>query len=357
MSTKRVHNFNAGPSILPVEVIEEIREKFTEFKGMSVLEISHRSKEFESIIDEAKNLVVELMGIPKNYHVLFLQGGASLQFAMIPMNFMDGVADYALTGYWAKKAFAEAKIFGTPHVSFTSEGTNFSRTPKPSEINLGDKTSYLHITTNNTIYGTEYHELPNTGNIPLIADMSSDIMSQKIDVEKFALIYAGAQKNLGPAGVTLVIIRDDLASKNIRPVPAMLRYSTHIENNSLYNTPPVFAVYATMLTLRWLKKNGGVSAIEKINKEKAALIYNIIDHSSFYKSPVEKDSRSIMNITFTLPSEEMTNEFLKKAAKNDMVGLKGHRAIGGIRASIYNAMPKSSVEALTEFMKNFERSK
>ena len=357
MSTKRVHNFNAGPSILPLEVIEEIRDNFVEFKGMSVLEISHRSKEFEAIMDEVKNLVAELMGVPKNYHILFLQGGASLQFAMIPMNFMDGVADYSLTGYWAKKSFAEAKLFGTPHVAFSSEGTNFNRTPKASEINLADKTSYLHITTNNTIYGTEYYEFPNTGNVPLIADMSSDIMSQKIDVEKFSLIYAGAQKNLGPAGVTLVVIRDDLTIKNIRPVSTMLRYSTHIENNSLYNTPPVFAVYATMLTLRWLKKNGGVSAIEKLNREKAALIYNVIDHSSFYKSPVEKDSRSIMNITFTLPSEELTSDFLKKVAENNMVGLKGHRAIGGIRASIYNAMPKSSVEALTEFMKNFERSR
>ncbi|MBI2341258.1 MAG: 3-phosphoserine/phosphohydroxythreonine transaminase [Deltaproteobacteria bacterium] len=348
-------NFNPGPSILPAEALEEIRRNFMNFGGMSILEISHRSKEFENILEDAKALFAELMAIPKNYHILFLQGGASLQFAMVPMNLMEKCADYSLTGYWSKKALKEAKLFGEANIPFSSENSAFSRTPKPAEISLSQKSSYLHITSNNTIYGTQYHEFPETGDIPLVADMSSDILSRKIDVSKFGLIYAGAQKNLGPAGTTVVIIRDDLLKREYRKLPTMLKYSIHAESNSLYNTPPVFAVYAMSYVLKWIKKSGGIDAIEKINREKADTLYKTIDSSNLYCGTAEKSSRSSMNVTFRLKNTALENRFLDEAKKAEMAGLKGHREIGGIRASIYNAFPLDGVKKLAEFMKEFER--
>lgn len=355
MSTKRIYNFNAGPSTLPLAALEEVRDGFMDFGGMSVLEISHRSKEFEKILGETKALLVELMGIPKDHSVLFLQGGASLQFAMVPMNLMDASADYALTGYWSKKAFKEAQMFGRTNVVFTSENNGFDRTPRNNEIVLNPGVSYLHITSNNTIYGTQYHSFPECGNIPLIADMSSDILSREVNVSKFGLIYAGAQKNLGPAGVTVVIIRNDLLKREYRKIPTMLKYSTHAENDSLYNTPPVFAIYVMSHVLKWVKKNGGVKAIEKLNREKTDMIYNAIDASKFYRGTAEKGSRSFMNVTFKLKDPALEDRFLEETKKLGMTGLKGHRAVGGIRASIYNAFPVDGVRVLAEFMKEFER--
>jgi phosphoserine aminotransferase len=357
MQQGRVYNFNPGPAVLPLEVLEEFRNSFMNFGGMSIFEISHRGKEFAAMIDETVALFRELMGIPNNYHVLFLGGGASLQFSMIPMNIMDKTADYVLTGSWSKKAFAEAKLVGTPKVIFSSEETKFSRVPRPEEVRPNSDASYVHITSNNTIFGSEYHSFPDTGSIPLVADMSSDICSHTFDVSKFGLIYAGAQKNLAPAGVTLVIIRDDLVKRSYRSVPIILRYSTHAEGKSLYNTPPVSMIYVMNLMLKWVKKQGGVAAIEKQSREKAAMIYDVLDKSNFYKTYVEKESRSFMNIVFTLPSEELTDQFIAKAKENQMIGLKGHRSVGGVRASIYNAFPPDGVEALTQFMREFERTK
>jgi phosphoserine aminotransferase len=296
------------------------------------------------------------MNIPQNYHILFLQGGASQQFAMVPMNLMDKTADYAVTGVWAKKAFAEAKVIGTPRAVFSSEETKFSRCPNPNEIKVDPSASYLHITTNNTIYGSEYHSFPDAGNVPIVADMSSDIAARELDMSKFGLVYAGAQKNLGPSGVTVVIIRSDLVERSYRPLPVIFNYSSHVKENSLYNTPPVVAVYLMNLVFKWMKKSGGIKAIEKNNREKAAIIYDAIDRSSFYKSNIEKTSRSLMNIAFTLPSDELTEKFLAGAKALKMVGLKGHRSTGGIRASIYNAFPKKGCEALANFMKEFERA-
>lgn len=352
----RVHNFNAGPAVLPLEALEEIREGFMGFGGMSILEISHRGKEFKAVLDETTSLLRELMGIPEGWHVLFLQGGASQQFAMVPMNLLDKTADYVNTGTWAKKAISEAKLFGTPTTVYSSQETKFDRCPRPDEVKATQGASYLHVTSNNTIEGTQYRVFPTTGDVPLIADMSSDILSYPIDVSKFGMIYAGAQKNVGPSGVTIVVIRDDLAKKSCREIPTIFRYSTHVENTSLYNTPPVFSIYATMFTLRWLKKQGGVAAIQKHNEAKAKLIYDVLDASKFYKSPVERESRSLMNIVFTLPSDELTERFVAGAKEQGMVGLKGHRSVGGIRASVYNAFPMEGAKALAQFMKDFERT-
>lgn len=357
MSIERAHNFNAGPSALPLAAVEGIREGMMEFGGMSILEISHRSKEFGAIIDEASGLLAELMEIPTGYETLFLQGGAAHQFAMVPLNLMDSTADYSITGEWSKKALAEARVVGEPRVAFTSEEDGFRRVPKADEIGISENASYLHITSNNTIFGTEYHEFPKTGKIPLVADMSSDILSRKIDVGSFGLIYAGAQKNLGPAGVTAVIMRKELAERSYRDLPVILRYSTHAGKGSLYNTPPVFAIYATLHCLRWLKDQGGVDAVEKRNIEKAALLYNAIDASSLYEGVAEKDSRSRMNVTFTLASDGLTERFVSEAKEEGIVGIKGHRSVGGLRASIYNAIPMESVKALAAFMKEFERTK
>jgi len=356
MQRNRVYNFNPGPAILPLEVLEEFRDSFMNFGGMSIFEISHRGKEFQAMMDETIALFRELMGIPPHYHVLFLGGGASLQFSMVPMNIMDKTADHVLTGTWSKKALAEAKIIGSPKVIFSSEETKFSRVPRPEDVRPNSDASYVHITSNNTIYGSQYHVFPDTGLIPLVADMSSDILSYPFDVSKFGLIYAGAQKNLGPAGVTLVIIRDDLVKRSYRMVPVIMRYSTHAEEKSLYNTPPVSAIYLVNLVLKWVKRQGGVAAIEKHNREKAAMIYDVLDKSSFYKTPIEKDSRSFMNVVFTLPSDELTDRFVAKAKEQGMTGLKGHRTVGGVRASIYNAFPREGVKTLAQFMREFERA-
>lgn len=354
MSIKRIYNFNAGPAVLPTEVIEEIRDGFTEFGGMSVLEISHRSKQFDAILDEAKLLMSELMGVPKDYHILFLQGGASLQFAMIPMNLMSKGADYAVTGHWAKNAFLEAKIVGNARLAFSSEDGGFKRVPEPQEIDLNKDADYLHITSNNTIYGTQYSSLPGSGKVPLVVDMSSDILSRAVDVGRCGLIYAGAQKNIGVAGLTVVIVKDELVKKSPAGLPEILKYSTHAAAKSVYHTPPVMAIYITMLVLRWIKKCG-LGKIEKDNEVKAATLYDVIDRSKVYRGHAEKKSRSRMNVTFTLPTDEMTERFVAEAKTHDMVGLKGHRSVGGIRASIYNAMTVEGVNALAEFMKDFER--
>lgn len=355
MSTERVFNFSAGPAILPFEVLVEIRDNFMNFDGISVLEISHRSKAFVEIIDESRDLISELLDLPKGYQVLFLQGGARQQFAMVPLNLLDKSADYAITGYWSLAARDEAETVGNVRVAFSSEAGGFSRVPSAYEVGIGDDADYLHITTNNTIYGTQYREFPDTRGVPLVADMSSDFLSRKIDISRFGLVYAGAQKNAGPAGVTIVIIRDDLLGKNYRRIPSIFRYSSHAEKNSLYNTPPVFAIYALRFVMRWLKKNKGVEAIEGVNREKAAIVYDVLDSSDFYRSPVEKDSRSMMNVTFALPTEDLTARFIEGAKRRRLVGLKGHRLIGGVRASMYNAFPVEGAVALAEFMREFER--
>ncbi len=356
MTMPRLYNFNAGPAILPLEVLEQLQAGFMEFGGMSILEISHRSKEFDAIIDEARASIVDLMAIPADYEVLFLQGGASLQFAMIPLNFLATSADYVITGHWSKAALKEAKHIGATNVIYTAEEGGFKRTPRANEIIPTKGADYCHITTNNTIYGTEYRELPDTGSVPLIGDMSSDIMATAIDVKKFACIYAGAQKNLGPSGITVVVLRRDLIAKRARDLPTFLTYATHAEAKSLYNTPPVFSIWALMHVLRWVKKQGGVAAIEKTNREKAKVIYDVLDASTFYKGHADRDSRSLMNLTFTLPSEELTEKFVAEAKKRQMVGIKGHRSVGGIRASMYNAFPLEGARALATFMKEFERN-
>lgn len=351
----RVFNFNPGPSALPLAALEEIRDGFLKFGGMSVLEISHRSREFRAVLEEAEALLRELMGVPQGYRVLFLQGGASQQFAMVPMNLLERSADYAITGSWSKKAAAEAKPFGEARKAWAPGEEGFTRVPRPEEVHVSPEASYLHITTNNTIEGTQYHAFPDAGGVPLVADMSSDILSRPIDVSRFGLIYAGAQKNLGPAGVTVVVVRDDLAQRSCREVPAIFRYASHAENGSLYNTPPAFAIYAMGRVLAWIKRQGGAAAMERRNREKAALLYDVLDGSSFYRAPAERASRSFMNVVFTLPSEELTARFVAEAKAARMVGLAGHRSVGGIRASIYNACPLEAAVALAEFMREFER--
>ncbi len=354
---ERVYNFNPGPATLPLEVLEEARDRFMEFGGMSILEISHRSSAFSDIMDEAaRNLVVELMGLPKNYRVLFLQGGASIHFAMVPMNLLATSADYAITGHWSKRALGEAGHVGKTNVVYTAEERGFKATPKAGELNVNANADYLHITTNNTIFGTEYRDIPDAGDVPIVADMSSDILSQRIDASRMGLIYAGAQKNLGPSGVSLVIIREDLLERTPRDIPPILTYKAHAKKNSLLNTPPVFAIFCLGLVLKWLKKSGGIEAIEKTNREKAALIYEVLDASGFYTPHADHDSRSIMNITFTLPSAELTEKFVADAEQQRLVGLKGHRSVGGIRASVYNAFPVEGVRKLAAFMKEFERN-
>ena len=355
---ERVYNFSPGPSMLPLPVLEKAQKEILNYKGtgMSVMEMSHRSKIFTEIIEEAEFLLRELMEIPENYKILFLQGGASTQFAMVPLNLMgkNRKADYAITGSFAKKAASEAKRYGTVNIVASSEDANYSYIPDIDSLRPSSDSSYFHITTNNTIYGTRYTELPNTGDVPLVADMSSNILSQVYDVTKFGLIYAGAQKNIGPAGLTIVIIREDLIGNALDITPTMLNYKTHSDNNSLYNTPPTYSIYVAKLVFEWLKQQGGVAAMEKINVEKANLLYDYLDNSTFYKGTAAPKYRSIMNVTFTLPSEELTSSFVKEAEKAGLSTLKGHRSVGGIRASIYNAMPLDGVKALVEFMKKFE---
>jgi len=322
------------------------------------MEMSHRGAVYEGVHREAEQLLRELLGIPDNYRVLLLQGGASTQFAMVPMNLLrpGKVAAYVATGSWAAKAIQEAKLFGEVQIAGSTEADKFMRMPAPSELNVPADAAYLHITSNETIEGTQWAEYPQTGSIPLVADMSSDILSRPLNVSQFGLIYAGAQKNLGPSGVTIVIIREDLIETPAMPVPTMLRYSTHAKNDSLYNTPPTFAIYMTNLVLNWVKAQGGPAAVEKVNREKAALLYREIDGSGgFYRGCAQEGSRSIMNVTFRLPSEELEKLFVKESEAEGFVGLKGHRSVGGMRASIYNAVPLSSVQALTAFMAEFRR--
>jgi phosphoserine aminotransferase len=353
---ERIFNFNPGPAALPLPVLEEVQQDLLNYKGegLSVLEMSHRSKSFDGIIKDAENLAKEVMGIPAGYKVLFFQGGATLQFAAVPLNFIgpNGHADYINTGSWAKKAIQEAKKLGKDvNVIATSEDDNYSHIP--TEFTVTPDASYLHITSNNTIFGTQWAEYPDTGTVPLICDMSSDINCRKFDVSKFGLIYAGAQKNLGPAGVTLVIIRDELMEKSPDGIPTMTSYKIIGGKESLYNTPPTFPIYIVKLVFEWVKAQGGIAAVEKVNRKKAALVYDILDSNEFYKGTVSKNSRSLMNITFRLPSEDLEKQFISEALENRMLGLKGHRSVGGIRVSAYNAVPLKALETLADFMKTF----
>ena len=356
--TNRIFNFSAGPAVLPEEVLREAQEHLLSLPGvgMSVLEISHRSKPFDEIIEGCEADLRQLGGIPGSHRVLFLQGGASLQFSMVPMNLLpgDGSADYIVSGVWSQKAVKEAKRVGGVKIAASTEADNFKRVPKQHELTLDPNAAYVHYTTNNTIFGTQFHYRPDSGSAPLIADASSDIFSEPIEVGQFALIYAGAQKNLAPAGLTLVIIRDDMLQRTPSSIPTMLQYPIHAENKSLYNTPPVFAIYVMRLVLRWLLKQGGLAAVAKVNQRKAEKIYASIDRTDFYTGHAAADSRSNMNITFRLPNEDLEKRFAKEATAAGLDGLKGHRSVGGIRASIYNAFPEAGVDALVQFMRDFE---
>lgn len=358
---KRAYNFNAGPAALPEAVLEKANKEWLNINnsGMSVMELSHRSKEYDAIHEKAKTLLKELMNISDDYEILFLQGGASLQFSMIPMNLLPAgqTAAYVLTGAWSDKALKEANKIGKTVVSASTKEDKYTSIPSINSLSYEDDAAYLHITSNNTIYGTQWQEYPDTGNVPLIADMSSDILSKVIDVDKFSVIYAGAQKNLGPSGVTVVIIKKDLIKNDLSHLPTMLQYSTHADSNSLYNTPPTLAIYLLSLVLEWVKEQGGVAEIEKINNVKAGIIYKAIDESEgFYKGHAQKDSRSHMNVTFTLPNEELTKAFTTQAKEAGFVGLNGHRSVGGCRASIYNAVPLEHCEQLVAFMKKFQEA-
>jgi phosphoserine aminotransferase len=359
MTDKRIFNFNAGPSALPLKVLEEIKDSFLNFSdsGMSITEISHRSKWFDDVINDAALRVKRLLKLGDNYKVLFLQGGASLQFSMIPMNFLKegDTADYINTGTWSTKAIKEAHIQKKNiDIPASSEDNNFSYIPK--NINFNKNAKFIHITSNNTIKGTQWNNFPDTSGVPIVCDMSSDIMSRKLPMEKFGLIYAGAQKNLGPAGVCMVIIRDDMLNMIPDGLPTMLSYKTFAEKNSIYNTPPCFAIYTVSLVLKWLEEDiGRLKKVEELNSKKAKILYDIFDSSSFYTGTAAKDSRSLMNVTFRLINENLEQKFIKDALENGLGGLKGHKSVGGCRASIYNAVPIEAVEALASFMKEFER--
>ncbi|HHX76840.1 MAG TPA: 3-phosphoserine/phosphohydroxythreonine transaminase [Firmicutes bacterium] len=354
----RVFNFNPGPATLPLEALEEAQKELLNFNhtGMSVLEISHRSKEFEKLVLEAEALMKELMGLSDDFKVLFLQGGASMQFAMIPLNFLPAgkTADYVVTGSFAAKAQKEAAILGNTHIAYSTKEEGHKRIPRQEELNFSSCPAYVHITTNNTIYGTQWQYIPDTKGVPLVADMSSDILSRSQDYSSYSLIYAGAQKNLGPAGVTVVVVHRAMLEKVPATLPNILRLDVHAKNNSLYNTPPAFAIYMVNKVLHWAKRQGGLKEIENNNRQKAALIYDVIDkHQEFFLGHAEKNCRSIMNVTFRLPSQELENTFLAEAEKLKLVGLKGHRSVGGIRASIYNAMPRQGCLSLAQFMEDF----
>lgn len=354
----RIYNFNPGPATLPLSVLEQAREEMLDYHGtgMSIIETSHRSKEYEALNSDTEARVKRLLGLGDEHRVLFLQGGASLQFAMVPYNFLPAgaTADYLLTGSWAEKAKKEAAKLGTIHVAATTEQEHYCRVPLAEEISLSDSPAYVHLTSNNTIYGTQWHEFPDVGDAPLVADMSSDIMARPFDASRFSLIYAGAQKNIGPAGVTVVIIRQSWMEQAPTALPAILQYATHAKASSLYNTPPAFAVYMVNLVLAHLEAAGGLSLVAERNQRKANLIYQAIDRSGgFYRPHATHDSRSLMNITFRLTSEDLEKQFLSAATQKGMVGLKGHRSVGGIRVSTYNAMSVEGCEALASFMNNF----
>jgi len=360
MKENRVYNFNAGPAALPLPVLEEIKDSFLNFKGsgMSVTEVSHRSKWFDDIINDAVARVKRLLNLDDRFSVLFIQGGASMQFCMIPMNFLPKgkSADYVNTGTWSTKAIKEAEIQQKQmNVVASSEDKNFSYIPK--EIQFNQDAAYVHITSNNTIKGTQWASFPETNGVPIIADMSSDIMSRPMDIDKFGLIYAGAQKNIGPAGVCMAIIRNDMLELVPDNIPSMLKYTTYSTKNSMYNTPPCFAIYAIQLVLKWLEETiGGLSSMEKINKKKGEILYGLLDSSPFYRGTAALDSRSLMNVTFRLPDEELEKRFVQEGIDNSFIGLKGHRSVGGCRASIYNATSIEDVESLVDFMKTFEKN-
>jgi phosphoserine aminotransferase len=355
----RIYNFNPGPAALPLPVLEEAQEGFVDFKGsgMSIAEVSHRSALFEDVLNDAVTRIKRMLKLPDDFMVLFLQGGASLQFAMVPMNLIPSgtSADYINTGTWATKAIKEAEILKKPHtVIASSKDRDFKYIPK--DFSITPHAAYLHITSNNTIKGTQWQSFPEAGSVPLVSDMSSDIMSRVFDPKPFGLIYAGAQKNLGPAGVTLVIIRPDMLERVPDDIPTMLRYTTHSEKNSLYNTPPCVAIYLVQLVLKWLEETvGGLEAVERMNKEKAGLLYKTIDQTDFYQGTADADSRSLMNVTFRLPSEDLEKKFVAEAQKQGMGGLKGHRSVGGCRASLYNAVTLDAVRTLVNFMGDFEK--
>ncbi|MEW9050750.1 MAG: 3-phosphoserine/phosphohydroxythreonine transaminase [Neobacillus sp.] len=357
---QRAFNFNAGPSALPLAVLEKAQKELVDFRGtgMSVMELSHRSAAYEEVHNQAISLLKDMLSIPADYEVLFLQGGASLQFSMIPMNFLkpEEKAGYVMTGVWSEKAFAEAKLFGNPYQVISTKDHQYRHIPQIDELNFSPNDAYLHITSNNTIYGTQWKDFPDTGDVPLIADMSSDIFSKPFDVSRFSLIYAGAQKNLGPSGVTLVIIRKDMIEKANSSIPTMLKYSTYSKNNSLYNTPPTFGIYMIGEVLSWIKDLGGLSEMDKRNEEKAKLIYDTIDQSNgFYVGHADVQSRSLMNITFRVKDEVLEKKFLAEAKKEGFIGVNGHRSVGGCRASTYNAVPYESCKAFSDFMIEFQK--
>jgi phosphoserine aminotransferase len=355
-----VHNFNAGPAMLPPAVLEQVQAELRDYqgRGMSIMEMSHRSKEVEGAVAQAEATFKKLLGISDGYRVVFVQGGASTQFAMVPMNFLPpgGSADYIMTGSWAEKAFEEANIIGKARQAGSTQADNYRRVPRPDELSFAADAAYVHLTSNETIQGIQFQSFPDVGGKPLIADMSSDILSRPFDASKFSLIYAGAQKNLGPSGVVLVLLREEWLSKANKTVPTMLKYATHVKNNSLYNTPPSFAVYVLNLVLQWIEKNGGLAGMAERNAKKAKTLYDVIDRSNgFYKGHALPESRSAMNVTFRLESEALEKSFLTAATAAGMIGLPGHRSVGGIRASIYNAVSLESCQALAALMTDFAK--
>ena len=356
----RVYNFSAGPAVLPEEVLKEAAEEMLDYKGtgMSVMEMSHRSKAYETIINEAEADLRDLLEIPDNYKVLFLQGGASQQFAMVPMNlFKNGVGDYIITGQWAKKAYQEAKLYGTANAVASSADKTFTYIPEVSDLPISEEADYVYICENNTIYGTKYKTLPDTKGKTLVADLSSCFLSEPVDVSKYGIIFAGAQKNVGPAGVVIVIIREDLIREDVlKETPTMLRYKTHADAKSLYNTPPAYGIYICGKVFKWLKNRGGLEAMKKINEKKAAMLYDFLDQSKMFRGTVVKKDRSLMNVPFVTGDEELDALFVKESKAAGLENLKGHRTVGGMRASIYNAMPQEGVEKLISFMKNFEEN-
>jgi phosphoserine aminotransferase len=356
----RKYNFSAGPAMLPLEVLEQARDELVDWNnsGMSVMEMSHRGKDYMSIAAEAEANLRDIMNIPENYKVLFMQGGASSQFSAVPMNLLRGkdTADYINTGAWSKKAIAEASKFCDVNVVASGEDSNFMSIPDKESWNLNPDAAYVHYTPNETIAGVEFHDIPDTGDVPLVADMSSTILSRPIDVSKFALIYAGAQKNIGPAGLTIVIVRDDLIGNVIKGTPAMMDYAIQAKADSMYNTPPTYSWYLAGLVFKWLKGKGGLESMAKINKRKSDKLYAMIDNSDFYKNPIDLNCRSWMNIPFTLGNSDLDGDFIEQAAEQGLVTLKGHRSVGGMRASIYNAMPEAGIDALIAFMTDFEKN-
>ena len=355
----RVYNFSAGPAVLPESVLQEAAAEMLDYRGtgMSVMEMSHRSKPYQAIIDQAEEDLRALMGIPENYKVLFMQGGASQQFAMIPMNLMkNGVADYIVTGVWAKKAWQEAKMYGTANAIASSADKNFSYIPDCSDLAVSPDADYVYICENNTIYGTKFHTLPNTKGKDLVADVSSCFLSESVDVSRYGMIYGGVQKNIGPAGVVIAVIREDLIREDVLPgTPTMLRYKTHADNGSMYNTPPAYGIYICGKVFQWLRNMGGLEAIEAHNKAKAAILYDFLDSSRMFHGTVRKEDRSLMNVPFVTDSDELNARFIKASEAAGLMNLRGHRSVGGMRASIYNAMPLEGVKALVSFMEKFEK--